>query len=169
MKQYIQYLKYVLRHKWYVMEACFNEGLYWQGIVHDLSKFRPSEFIPYARHFHNPDGSKKQVRGKTGYYKPTDTGDSDFDFAWFLHQKRNRHHWQYWMIPTDDGNMVALPMQYRYVIEMVCDWAGAGKAQGFVSPKENKLLETRAWYAKNKDKMVLHHTTRKLVEAIIGV
>ena len=52
MKKYTKYLNYVLRHKWYVMIECFKRGQYWRGIMHDMSKFRPSEFIPYAIYFY---------------------------------------------------------------------------------------------------------------------
>lgn len=95
MRRYIIYLWYIMRHKWFVLCACISHGIPLRGLMHDFSKLRPSEFIPYARYFYNPDGSKREhKRDKTGYYKPTDTGDANFDFAWFLHQKRNRHHWQ---------------------------------------------------------------------------
>jgi len=73
MRAYISYLKYILRHKWFVFwEAC-KLGIPWLGLIHDWHKFLPDEFFPYARYFYNPDGSKKQVRDKTGYYKPDDT------------------------------------------------------------------------------------------------
>lgn len=49
---YWKYFKYVLRHKWYVFLACLKYGLIWRGIVHDLSKFKPDEFIAYARFFY---------------------------------------------------------------------------------------------------------------------
>ena len=55
MKRYIAYLKYVLRHKRYVAQERFREGMYWRAFVHDMSKFLPSEFIPYAKHFHNSE------------------------------------------------------------------------------------------------------------------
>ena len=154
--RYFKYLAYVIRHRWFVMLECFQYGLLWQGLVHDLDKFLPDEFIPYARFFHNPDGSKRQIRDKTGYYKPDDTGDPAFDFAWFLHQARNPHHWQYWILPKDDGTIKPVCMPRRYVLEMLCDWRGAGRAQG--------TPNTQAWYAKNKDKLILHPTTRQLVE-----
>jgi hypothetical protein len=133
-----------------------------------LSKFLPSEFIPYANHFYGKGGVKK-ARDDSGYYKPTDTGDKEFDFAWLLHQTRNRHHWQWWTLPEDDGGLKVLPMSAIAVKEMVCDWIGAGKAQGFVSPEEDRYLETRKWYQKNKSKMNLHPTTRARVEHILGV
>ena len=169
MRRYIAYLRYLIRHRRYVRRACWGEGLYWRGLVHDLSKFRPDEFIPYARHFYNRDGSKKQARGKTGYYKPTDTGDPAFDFAWFLHQKRNRHHWQWWILPEDDGGTKIMEMDRDSVREMVCDWAGAGKAQGFFSPPDDEYYETRKWYEKNNQKMQLHPRTRTLVHTMIGL
>ena len=41
---------------------------------------------------------------------------------------------------------------------MVCDWIGAGKAQGY---GDNPF----AWYTQNKNKMQLHKDTRKWIEA----
>ncbi len=154
--KYIEYTSYVIRHKWFVFAACWGHGLIWRGVVHDLSKMLPSEFTPYANFFYG----KKLARDETGYYKPTDTGDPAFDFAWLLHQKRNRHHWQWWVLPEDDGGTKVLEMDEADMIEMVCDWRGAGKAQG--------KPDTRAWYEKNQNKMQLHPRTRAKVEALIG-
>ena len=28
------------------MKHCFRIGLYWQGLMHDMSKYSPAEFIP---------------------------------------------------------------------------------------------------------------------------
>ena len=102
--KHLQYLSYVVRHKWHVGLACWSRGLYWRGLVHDLSKFWPDEFFPYCNHFHGRSGIK-EGRDKTGYYKPSDTGDPEFDAAWVRHSKRNPHHWQYWAVPEDGGNL----------------------------------------------------------------
>lgn len=168
MKANLTYLSYVLRHKWFVFLECCRMGIPWLGIVHDLSKFLPGEWFPYVNHFHGPnsrhkDGSHepKQIRDETGYYKPTDTGDAAFDFAWLLHQKRNKHHWQWWVLPEDNGGLVTLPIPDRYRREMIADWRGAGRAQG--------MPDTRAWYVKHRDDMWLHPETRKWVEHQIGV
>jgi hypothetical protein len=168
-KRYTAYLKYVLRHKWFVSIECFKRGIIWRGLLHDLSKFRPSEFIPYAKYFYGPKGENLQAqrRDKTGYYKPTDTGDEAFDWAWLLHQKRNKHHWQYWILPTDNEGVKILPIDYEYIVEMVNDWVGAGKAQGYFSPKDQPMQETIKWYDKNKDKMQLHPESRKQIEQLI--
>lgn len=149
---YLNYLWYMIKHKWFVFIECCKVGLVWQGLVHDISKFRPDELFPYARHF----GKYKNRRDSTGYYKPTDTGDPDFDFAWFLHQKRNPHHWQYWAFPDETGLKV-LDMPEKYIKEMICDWKGAGKAQ-------NSKTSCQDWYIKNNSKMQLSDKTRKCIE-----
>jgi len=170
MKRYIIYFWYVVRHKWFVTLECLKRGLIWRGLKHDIDKFYPDEFFPYARFFYNPDGSKRQIRDKTGYYKPTDTGDLAFDRAWFLHQKRNDHHWQ-WAVYPDDGppqdseqgmrNIIkVLPMSRRAIREMVCDWIGAGKAQN--------SSDSVGWYEKNKNKLIFHPDTRTIVEQEIN-
>ena len=153
MHKYLTYLNYVTRHKWFVFLECCKKGLVWRGLVHDLSKLRPSEFFPYANHF---AGGIKQGRDKTGYYKPTDTGDPAFDFAWLLHQKRNDHHWQWWVLPEDDGGEVVVEMSPDAVKEMLCDWRGAGRAQG--------TPDTQKWYRTNKSKMRLGPITRAWIE-----
>jgi len=151
------YCKYVFRHKWFVFLECCRLGIPWLGIIHDMSKFYPSEWFPYMRHFFNRDGSDKpKTRDKTGYYKPTDTGDAAFDDAWFLHQKRNRHHWQWWILPEDTVGARALPMPEKYLREMLADWRGAGRAQGTPS--------TLAWYQVNGQKLQLHPRNREWIE-----
>lgn len=168
MKRYIEYLKYLIRHKYFVTKACFKVGLYYRGLMHDISKFRPSEFIPYAKFFYNSDGSKKQIRDKTGYYKPDDTGDINFDFAWLLHQKRNDHHWQWWILPKDDGTIKAFPMLIDALNEMICDWKGAGQAQGIsTNDPLDYYKEVREWYKVNKSKMIFHPKTRDYIENTI--
>jgi len=49
------------------------------------------------------------------------------------------------------------PMSHDARLEMLCDWIGAGKAQGFGN-------NTAKWYLENKDKMKLHPITREWVE-----
>ena len=147
MPRYDKYLWYVLKHKWFVMLECFKRGLFWRGLTHDLSKFRPSEFIPYARYF---------------YGKESTEVEEWFDFAWLLHQKRNDHHWQWWILTMDDGGFKALPMSCLSRLEMTCDWTGAGKAQ-------KSSLACIEWYRENKHKMVLHEQTRVSLHSDLGL
>ncbi len=154
MRKHLRYLSYVLRHKWFVFVECCKLGIPWRGFWHDWSKFRWDEWKAYANYFYGP----QPIRDSVGYYKPTNTGDCAFDFAWLLHQKRNRHHWQWWILPEDNGGTKTLKMPHKYIIEMVSDWRGAGKAQGYGD-------NTLEWYNKNKDKMQLHPDTRAWIES----
>lgn len=151
--KYVSYTKYLLRHIWYVRKACWSKGLYWQGLKHDWSKWLPSEFFPYANFFYG----KVERRDSTGYYKPTDTGDTSFENAWFHHIRLNKHHWQYWSYAGDNGELILKPMPHKYRLEMLCDWWGASTAQGYKG-------KCKTWYEDNKNKMQLHPETRKWVE-----
>ena len=147
--KYWENLKYILKHKWYVLGECCKVGYCWRGLLHDNSKFLPSEFIPYANYFFGGKGS--------------------IDKGWLLHQNKNKHHWQWWVLFEDSGKIKALEMEKPYLIEMICDWIGAAKAQGHYSPTSDPLQATRKWYYKNKDRMILHPLTRLEVERILGV
>ena len=162
-EKHFKYVSYIMRHKWYVGKECLKHGLPIRALTHDMSKFLPSEWFPYVEFFHGKKAKPK--RDKSGYYKPTDTGDLNFDWAWLLHQKRNRHHWQFYVLPEDEGGLKILPMDKKDRLEMACDWCGASIAQGkdgWVG--ENNVL---AWYNANKNKMQLHKQTRVWVEYFI--
>jgi hypothetical protein len=160
-KKHWKYASYVLRHKFFVMIECFKHGLIWRGLMHDLSKLCPGEWCPYANYFY-PGGKPRLWEGKEGYIKPTETEDAAFDFAWLLHQKRNDHHHQWWVLPKDDGTVKCIPMSPASRLEMLCDWKGAGRAQGYGN-------DPTEWYLKNKDKMKLHPETRAWIEQQLGV
>lgn len=150
---YRKYFSYLFRHKWYVFLECLKYNLVWQGIVHDFSKFFPDELIPYALFFYGGDTRKDR------FYTP-DQGTYEFNVAWLKHQNRNPHHWQYWVLQKDNGRVMTLEMPDKCRKEMLCDWKGAGKAQG-----RDDVLE---WYTKNKDKMELGKETRNWIEKEIG-
>ena len=158
MLKHIKYLLYIIRHKFWVTYYCFKDGLVIRGLLHDLSKLRPSEWFPYANYFYGPGGEDRlKKRKEEGGYKPYNTGDQKFDFSWLLHQKRNDHHWQWWVLPEDEGGVFALPMKEKAIREMICDWRGAGRA---ITGEDN----TPEWYKKTKHRMKMHHLTRHQVE-----
>jgi hypothetical protein len=164
-KKHWQYLKYVLRHKWYVFLWCCHYGIPLAGIVHDLSKFHPREWFPYVDYFYGgkyPERHYGDVRGALGDKYTQPWVNARFDEAWNHHQKRNPHHWQYWLLQNDDGTTKVLEMPLRCCKEMLADWRGAGMA---ISGKDN----TPQWYTKNRDKMILHPDTRQLVECELGL
>ena len=82
----IQHLKTINHHKWLVMKECFQVGLYKQGLLHDLSKYSPSEFLVGCRYYQGNRSPNNAEREATGYSK-----------AWLHHKGRNKHHYEYWI------------------------------------------------------------------------
>lgn len=150
MKAHWQYLKYVMRHKWFVFLAGCKVGVpLWRLIIHDWSKFLPCEWSPYVHCFYAPDGSKQ--------YKES----AAFARAWRHHQRVNNHHWQYWLLTWDRGAETVLEMTEIAAREMVADWMGAGRA---ITGK----WEASEWYYKNRETIRLNIRTRKLVEELLA-
>jgi len=140
-------------------------GIYWRGVIHDMSKFLPSEFIPYARYFYGRYPNYSAYEGPTltpkgGLFK--EDIQRHFDKAWLKHIHRNPHHWQYWLLQEDDGPQKIIPMPIKYLKEMLCDWHGAGKA---ITGENN----TAKWYLDNKDKIKLGRIQRKWIERKLGL
>ncbi len=189
--KYLKYLKVLLRHKWFTLQECRALGIFWLGIIHDWSKFLPSEWGPYAEWFHGERIVYHHLKGlKRGDFlagygrdgEPQDlivvSYDSDskrleclpwsakeaFDAAWNHHQKSNKHHWQFYLLTQDDDPDLVLPMPDRYRREMLADWRGASRAY---TSSDN----TREWYLKRRDKMIkrLHPETRAWIEDFLGL
>lgn len=153
---HLRYLKYVLRHKYYVYQGCRVLGVSrWQALIHDWHKFTPGEWMPYVRFFYGP---KPPTMNEKGYIHKTGQ-DEAFDRAWLSHQHRGKHHWQHWLLRQGDGQLKALEMPAMFAAEMVADWYGAGSAQG--------KPDIQAWYDANKDNIQLHPRTRNLVEFLL--
>ena len=115
---YWKHFKTICRHKWYVYQECKKCGLLWQGIVHDLSKFGITEFCSSARYFQGNRSPIEAEKESIGY-----------SLAWLHHKGYNKHHWEYWTDFNDkDGSVIVNKIPTKYVIEMICDWIGAGKA-----------------------------------------
>jgi hypothetical protein len=144
---YFQYLKYLLRHKYFVFKECTKRGFIWRGLIHDFSKFLPNEFISYAKYFY----------GKYPSYIQSNV-ETQMNYAWLKHQKLNKHHWQYWVLMNDDGTIQPLEIPYKYLVEMLCDWIAVGKNFGS-NPK--------VWYYENKEHIVMHENSRQLLELLL--
>ena len=163
MKKYLKYLWYVVKHKFYVSMECFKRGYLWRGLLHDLSKFYPDEFIAYARYFNGTYPSQAELTpGEKSVYDilTKEQVERNFDAAWLRHQHRNPHHWQYWMLKEDSGAMKTIPIPRQYLVEMLCDWIGAGKA---ITGKNN----LRDWFDSNKHKIIMNADSwTELVEMV---
>ena len=154
MKRNISYLKYLVRHKWFVFVAGTKTGCsLWRLIVHDLSKLLPFEWSAYAHAFYKEDGSSHYAPGH------------DFDEAWLYHQHRNKHHWQYWLLQEDSGAIKRITMPRKYIKEMVADWFGASKAYEGQYPKS---LREWGWFNNNFSEIVVHEKTKEQIMSILN-
>lgn len=152
MNKHLKYLKYVLKHKWYVFRECLKYGLIWQGVIHDWQKFTPVEWNAYAWTFYGP----------WNYNDRPDWLKESFDVAWLHHQHYGPHHWQYWVLREDSGNIKLIRIPEKYLKEMISDWRGAGRA---ITGEDN----TKGWYIDNMDKIKLHPESKAWVEKELGL
>lgn len=165
MRKHLKYLSYVLRHKWFVLLAGTKVGApLWRLIIHDWSKFLPSEWFPYVTYFYGTvtEEERRQCIMVCGHcpYPTKQEAKKAFGYAWNHHQKRNKHHAQYWVLLEDSGAVVCLEIPRGYLLEMVADWMGAGRAI-------NGRWEVGEWYLESVDKIQLHPKTRFSVETLL--
>lgn len=110
-----KHFKLISKYKWYVFLASIEAGIPLRGFLHDFSKFSLIEFFNSAKYY-------------TGDRSPIDNekDEKGYSLVWLHHRGRNPHHWEYWIDNLSSGGE-ALRMPYKYVVEMLCDWIGAGK------------------------------------------
>jgi hypothetical protein len=159
MKRQVCYLRYLLRHKWFVLIAGLRiHAPLWRLLAHDLSKFRASEWGAYLQKFYGLACTKPEC-GKGHLCPSCRERKAKFKLASHKHKHRNEHHWEHWVDPV---TTVPLPMPPSCVLEMVADWAGAGRA---IAGK----WELRSWYEANKHRLILHQSVASDVERWVGI
>lgn len=124
-------------------------GLYWQGVIHDLSKLSPTEFFDSAKYYSGDKSPTLAARIDYGYSK-----------AWLAHKGRNKHHWEYW-IDFVGGQIVPVRMPYKYIQEMVCDMIGAAKSYGNGSATEYYEKHKKNWFIENGTRQVFEELLEK--------
>lgn len=82
----VKHFRTITRHKLLVMQKCFRVGLYRQGLLHDLSKYSPTEFLVGMKYYQGNRSPNNAEREDTGV-----------SLSWLHHKGRNRHHYEYWV------------------------------------------------------------------------
>ncbi len=144
-----KHFKTVMKHKQVVFRECWACGIGWQGIVHDLSKFSHTEFSPSAKYF---QGNRSPIEAEKE--------DCGYSFAWLHHKGCNPHHWEYWIDFASDGGIIADRIPKKYVIEMLCDWIGAGKVYAKGKWSQNDPLD---YYNKVRAGRYFHPETEQVI------
>ena len=93
--------------------------LYYQGIMHDMSKYSPTEFLVGVKYYQgtaSPNNAERMEKG--------------ISMSWLHHKGRNKHHFEYWIdysIDKDHPGLVGMKIPKKYMAEMFVDRVSAGK------------------------------------------
>ncbi|MBR4342722.1 MAG: catalase [Lachnospiraceae bacterium] len=143
-----------MAHRRMVLKHCIKAGIPLQGLVHDLSKYSPSEFY-YGVKFFKGDRSPNEGERE----------DHGYSYAWMHHKGRNKHHFEYWNDYNIEANK-ALPvkMPLKYVIEMFCDRVAASK----IYLKDNYTnLSPYEYFDKGRSRRTIHQETSDFLEKLL--
>lgn len=150
-----QHFKTINHHKMLVMKYCFRVGLYKQGLLHDLSKYSPTEFLVGAKYYQgnqSPNNKEREVKG--------------YSTAWLHHKGRNKHHLEYWIdYSTVRGEpMRGMKMPVKYVVEMCLDRIAASKNYNKENYKESDPID---YFKVSKEVYIIHPDTKRLLEKLL--
>ena len=144
-------------HKMLVMKGCFQVGLIKQGLLHDLSKYSPTEFIVGCKYYQGNMSPNNAEREAVGYSS-----------AWLHHKGRNKHDYG---IPDKKGphkgehkGLCGMKMPVNYVVEMYIDRVAASKNYQKEKYRDDSAL---AYYMNGRQFHVLHDDTRALLELLL--
>lgn len=150
----LKHLHTINHHKRLVMKGCFAVGLYRQGLLHDLSKYTPTEFLVGCRYYQgtmSPNNAEREARG--------------YSSAWLHHKGRNKHHMEYWIdYGVTDKGMCGMKMPLRYVVEMYIDRVAASKNYQKSRYTDRSALD---YYLHGRKFHILHEDTRALLELLL--
>lgn len=144
-------------HRRLVRKYCFKLGLYRQGMMHDLSKYSPSEFIPGVKYYQDGHRSPNNAQRE----------DEGVSKAWLHHKGRNKHHFEYWIDYDVDGNstiLAGMKMPVKYVAEMFCDRVAASRIYNKDKYKDSDPLD---YYIKGLGHYIMHPETDELLHNLL--
>ncbi len=150
-KNVIKHFKLITHHKWVVLKLCCKIGEPWRGLVHDLSKYSPTEFWESANYY-------------VGDHSPITEAEKDkgYSEAWLHHRGRNKHHTHYWV--DHDAPETTPVMPYPYAAEMICDKLAAGMI--YQGKEWTKEFELSYWEEREKDKLEMNPKIRDFITAV---
>ena len=143
-----QHLKTITKHKRLVMNGCFKVGLYRQGLLHDLSKYSPAEFLVGAKYYQGVRSPNAAEREDKGYSE-----------AWMHHKGRNKHHFEYWTdLDPVTRTYQPVPMPRKYLVESIMDRRAA-----CMTYQGEAYTDASAWeyFDRSREKELMHPVTRR--------
>lgn len=152
---FFKHLHTINHHKWLVLKSCFKAGLYKQGLLHDMSKYSPTEFFVGAKYYQgtrSPNDAEREAKG--------------YSAAWLHHKGRNKHHLEYWIdYSLENGKqMSGLKMPTKYLVEMFCDRVAASKNY---NGKKYTNSDPLNYYLHSKSHYMIHPETAQQLEELL--
>ena len=152
--RFFGHLHTINMHRRKVIVNCFRAGIPIRGLLHDLSKYSPTEFWNGVKYFQGMRSPNEAEREDIGYSR-----------AWMHHKGRNRHHFEFW---TDYDPVTRLcqpvKMPVKFVAEMFCDRMAASKTYLGDKYTDSSPLE----YFKNGNAASrMHPETARLLEKLL--
>ena len=151
------HLHTVNAHRRLVRKYCFKLGIYRQGLMHDLSKYSPSEFIPGVKYYQDGHRSPNNAQRE----------DEGVSKAWLHHKGRNKHHFEYWIDYDVDGSrtvLAGMKMPVKYDAEMFCDRIAASRIYNKEKYKDSDPLD---YYIKGLGHYIMHPETDALLHKLL--
>jgi len=147
----IRHFNTIARHKWLVFVLAIKCGIAWRGLVHDLSKYSPEEFIPGMRYFQGTRSPNEKERELHGYSS-----------AWLHHKGRNKHHFEYWNdVNPKTKQYEPVEMPLVYLKEMFCDRVAASKVYNGKNYTDDCALR---YYQRGRGRESMHEKTAETLE-----
>jgi hypothetical protein len=146
-----KHFKTITKHRWQVRKHCFRVGLYWRGLVHDLSKYSWAEFrsgIKYYQGTRSPNSREREVLG--------------YSVAWMHHKGRNRHHFEYWTdLNLQSRRYEPVEMPRVFLVEMVMDRIAACKIYNGASYTDSDPLNYFLRSSESRQGSLMHENTKR--------
>ena len=146
---FFKHLKVVLKHKHNVLRYASKLGIFWTGLVHDLTKFSPTEFNRSVKYF---DGRRSPTIIERKSH-------DNFSYICVAHTGRNKHHWQYWVDYTRDDIVVNV-IPYKHALEYVADVLSASKVY---NPKDFTLMVAHDYFKEHSKTYLMHPATKEFI------
>ena len=150
LRNVVKHFLVITKHRWVVFKLCCKVGEPWRGLVHDLSKYSPTEFWEGVKYFSGKHSPITDCKKAEGYSK-----------AWLHHKGRNKHHTDYWVDLSAPDKTPIIP--YKYVAEMLCDKLAAGII--YKGKDWTKEYELEYWL-NERDRTLVNDQVEKLITEV---
>lgn len=147
--KFFKHLWVVIKHKSNVLYYASKLGIFWTGLVHDLTKFTPTEFNRSVKYFH----------GKKSPTIVERASHDNFSYICVAHTGRNKHHWQYWVDYTNT-DFIINRIPYKRSLEYVADVLSASRVY---NPINYTPMVAYNYFADHSKFYLMHPATKEFI------